>query len=486
MLFNSAAFLFFFTAFFPVYWLLNRDVRWRNAWTLAASYFFYACWDWRFLFLLMFSTLVDYCVGRALHATPGGNGPVRRRYLVASLVTNLGILGTFKYFGFFVDSFVDLLAAFGIEAHRPTLNVVLPVGISFYTFQSLSYTIDIYRGRMRPARNLLNLAAYVSFFPQLVAGPIERSGHLLPQIESRARLTLDAAVDGGWLILWGLVKKMLVADRVAVYVNTVFATPDAYSPATCLMAVVLFAVQIYCDFSGYSDIARGTAKLLGIDLMVNFRTPYFATSLRDFWHRWHISLSTWFRDYLFIPLGGSKGSPWLTRRNILATFIVSGLWHGAAYTYLIWGALHGIGYLLDPFSRKGMTGAPRRGWASSLAGWACTFAFVNVAWVFFRASSLSDALTILGKIASPSAWLEALAGAHPALERVAMSSAEAAAAALIIGMVFVTEWIGKGQGIDRMMAASRPAVRWGYSWLLLGVFLLMPPSDSGAFIYFQF
>ncbi|MBX5461893.1 MAG: MBOAT family protein [Steroidobacteraceae bacterium] len=485
MIFNSAAFLFFFAAFFPIYWLIHKNIRLRNAWVLVASYYFYGSWDWRFLSLLMFTTAMDFYIGRAVHAAPADDTRRRKRLLALSVISNVGILATFKYCGFFVDSFVDFLGAFGIEAHRPTLNIVLPVGISFYTFQSLSYTIDVYRGQTKPGASLLNFAAYVAFFPQLVAGPIERSSRLLPQIEGPVSFNARQATDGAWLILWGLIKKMLVADRIAPYVDAVFDSPDAFSPATCVTAVLFFAVQIYCDFSGYSDIARGTAKLLGVELMVNFDMPYFASSLRDFWRRWHISLSTWFRDYVFIPLGGSKGSPLLTKRNVLIVFAVSGLWHGAAYTFLIWGLLHGIGYLLDPFSKPPGTVGQRHPALRTVAGWATTFVFVNLAWLFFRAPTLDGALSMLIRIVSPSAWASSLAGSE-FWAPVAMSNSELAAAALLITMVFLTEWVARGKGVDHAMRTAPLPVRWAYSWLLLGCFLLMPPSDSGAFIYFQF
>jgi alginate O-acetyltransferase complex protein AlgI len=333
MLFNSSEFLLFFAAFMPTYWLLYRNCMLRNALVVAGSYVFYASWDWRFLSLLIISTLADFVCGSRIAASHDQR--VRRLWLGVSVAINLGILGTFKYFDFFVSSFADLLAGIGLRPNLPLIAIVLPVGISFYTFQTMSYTIDIYRDHCRPARDLLSFAAFVAFFPQLVAGPIERARNLLPQIEGDVRLSLAQIRDGAWLVLWGLCKKVLIADRVAVYVDTVFAAPDAYSPATCVTATLLFAVQIYCDFSGYSDIARGLAKMLGIELMVNFDAPYFARSIREFWHCWHISLSTWFRDYVFVPLGGSRRSSLITKRNLLITFVVSGIWHGAAYNFLI-------------------------------------------------------------------------------------------------------------------------------------------------------
>ena len=484
MLFNSDEFLLFISVFCPVYWLVHRNNTFRNVLVLTGSYFFYASWDWRFLSLLIASTVVDFIVGAKIAAAEGQVS--RRHWIILSVVVNLGFLGTFKYFDFFVTSFADLLNGLGVSANLPLLNVVLPVGISFYTFQSLSYTIDIYRGNCKPARSLLTFASFVAFFPQLVAGPIERARSLLPQIEGPVALSLAKVRDGAWLILWGLCKKVLIADRVAVYVDGVYAAPDAYSAATCVTATLLFAVQIYCDFSGYSDIARGLAKLLGVELMVNFDTPYFARSIREFWRRWHISLSTWFRDYVFIPLGGSKKSEWMTNRNLFITFVVSGVWHGAAYTFLIWGILHGVARLVDPFSRDHISIAKSYPRFWGLLGWAATFLFVNVAWIFFRADSLSDAVTILGTIASPSSWLMSDPEMAPFWEPVAMNSSEMGATISLLGLLLVTDWLVRGKGIDKFMSELPAPISWAYSWMLLSAFFLMPPSETGAFIYFQF
>lgn len=484
MLFNSVEFLLFFAAFFPVYWLVHRNITLRNVLVLTGSYFFYASWDWRFLSLLMASTVVDFVVGAKIAAAK--EQLTRRHWVIMSVIVNLGFLGTFKYFDFFVTSFADLLHAFGFNANLPLLNVILPVGISFYTFQSLSYTINIYRGTLKPAKSLLTFASFVAFFPQLMAGPIERARNLLPQIEGPVVLSLAKVRDGAWLILWGLCKKVLIADRVAAYVDGVYSAPEAYSAATCVTATLLFAVQIYCDFSGYSDMARGLAKLLGVELMVNFDTPYFARSIREFWHRWHISLSTWFRDYVFIPLGGSRKSEWTTKRNLFITFFVSGVWHGAAYTFLIWGTLHGLARLVDPFSREDVSIAKSYPRLWGLLGWAATFLFVNVAWIFFRADSLPDAMTILGTIASPSSWLMSDPGMAPFWEPVAMNNTEVAATISLLTLLLVTDLLVRGKGIDKFMSEVPAPISWAYSWMLLSAFLLMPPSETGAFIYFQF
>lgn len=349
MLFNSLAFMVFYLILLPIYWKIHRNIRARNFLLLAGSYYFYGSWDWRFLSLIIISTLVDFQCGKKIFVSDDKN--IRRRYLFMSLLVNLGVLGTFKYFDFFISSFIDLISLFGMQANYYSLNIILPVGISFYTFQTLSYTIDIYYRKMEPSNNLLNFATFVAFFPQLVAGPIERAKALLPQIEEKTSFNFKQFREGGVLILWGLVKKVLIADRLAVYVDVVFADPANFTGYQCALATLFFAVQIYCDFSGYSDIARGLAKTLGIELMTNFNVPYFSSSIREFWQRWHISLSTWFRDYVYIPLGGSRSSELIMKRNLLITFLVSGLWHGAAYTFLIWGLLHAMGYLLDPHTK---------------------------------------------------------------------------------------------------------------------------------------
>ena len=347
MQFNSTIFPLFFAAVYAVYLLLgSRRFRAQNAWLLAASYVFYGYWDPRFLALLALSTVVDYVIGRRLEASEDER--VRKRLVTLSVLVNLGVLGFFKYFGFFVDSTAALLETMGLPANVMTLEILLPVGISFYTFQTLSYTIDVYRRAMPATRDLLGFALFVSFFPQLVAGPIERASRLLPQILAPRTVTATKVQAGLWLLVWGYFKKTVIADQAAMIANPLFdgdwSTLTGLEPLT---AVLAFTIHIYCDFSGYSDIARGLAKLMGFDFLLNFRLPYLATGPSDFWLRWHVSLSTWLRDYLYIPLGGNRGGTLLTYRNMFLVMALGGLWHGAAWPYVLWGSYHGVLLVLE-------------------------------------------------------------------------------------------------------------------------------------------
>lgn len=375
------------------YLLLGRNYRSQNRWLLLASYFFYGYWDWRFCSLLLISTLVDFYIGRAIYrATSLGR---RRALLLTSLCTNLGILGFFKYFNFFADSAVELMRALGMHADAVTLNIVLPVGISFYTFQTLSYTIDIYRGKLRPIDDLQNFGLFVAFFPQLVAGPIERAATLLPQIEAPRTIRATQINIGLFLMVWGYFKKVVVADNLALIANEVFNHVGEHHGMELVVGVVAFAGQIYCDFSAYSDIARGLAMLMGFELMVNFRLPYFAATPSDFWQRWHISLSTWLRDYLYIPLGGNRHGRFQTMRNLMITMLLGGLWHGASWNFVLWGAFHGVLLALyRPFRRSpAPPHVPGDGEQRTLADGALTllsiavmFFFTLVGWVLFRCS----------------------------------------------------------------------------------------------------
>ncbi|HHE46218.1 MAG TPA: MBOAT family protein [Bacteroidetes bacterium] len=403
MLFNSFQFLIFFPIVVALYFALPHRYRW--ALLLAASYYFYACWRVEYLTLIIASTLVDYFSGIQI-----GKSRTRRRkslFLGFSLFANLGMLFAFKYFNFFSRSVHAVLAQFNILYAAPELNVLLPVGISFYTFQTLSYTIDLYLGKREQERHAGIFAVYVAFFPQLVAGPIERSTRLLPQFFEKHGFDRARAVEGLKLMLWGFFKKVAIADRLAYYVNTVYARPGDQSGLSLLLATVFFAFQIYCDFSGYSDIAIGAAKVMGFDLMTNFRQPYFSRSIREFWRRWHISLSTWFRDYVFIPLGGSRVAGALALyRNLMVTFVVSGMWHGANWTFVIWGGLHGL-YMIVSIAtariRNGLISLSRIDRSPALLdAWRVfvTFNLVLAAWVFFRAADVSDAWLILSKISS--------------------------------------------------------------------------------------
>lgn len=404
MLFNSIDFVIFLPIVFLLYWgVVNKNLRQQNFLLLVASYVFYGWWDWRFLALIAFSTLVDYSLGLLLGKEE--KETKRKVYLWTSIIVNLGFLGFFKYYNFFVESFVDAFTFFGQEIEIGTLNIILPVGISFYTFQTLSYTIDVYKRNLKPTKKFIAFAAFVSFFPQLVAGPIERASNLLPQILKKRIFNYCEAKDGLRLMLWGLFKKVVIADSLSPIVNDIFSNYSTLSSPVLIMGAVFFAFQIYGDFSGYSDIAIGTSKLFGIELMSNFKFPYFSKNIGEFWRRWHISLSTWFRDYLYIPLGGSRGSKIMGIRNVFAIFLVSGFWHGANWTFIFWGLFHAL-LFLPSF----ILGTNRKYVEIAKSGFnivtviknvyrtVLTFALVTVGWVFFRAETISDAFTYLKRI----------------------------------------------------------------------------------------
>jgi alginate O-acetyltransferase complex protein AlgI len=387
MIFTELRFVFFFFLVFAVHWAL-RGRRGRQAWLLAASYVFYGAWDPRFLGLIILSTAIDYGVAIALARE--GRDRARRALLGLSLAANLGLLGFFKYYGFFAASLADLLGWLGLPGSLPVLEIILPVGISFYTFQTLSYTIDVYRRRLEPERDPLAFALFVAFFPQLVAGPIVRASEFLPLLARRLSLSDVKWRAALWLFLAGYFKKAVVSDNFAPYVDAFFHAPGDFGAATAWLGVILYAAQIYCDFSGYSDMARGAAGLLGYDLPLNFRRPYLATSPREFWQRWHISLSTWLRDYLYIPLGGNRGSRGRTALNLMITMLLGGLWHGAAWGFVLWGGIHGAALAAGALWRK-KDERPKRSGAALLAGWALTLLLVLTTWVLFRADSLPAA-----------------------------------------------------------------------------------------------
>ena len=390
MLFNSLDFLFFFALLIPTYYAIGRwsGFRAQNVLLLLGSYYFYAYWDVRFLSLILLSTCVDYVIGLRLHAAT--DPTVRKRLLWLSVSINLGLLAIFKYLGFFVDSFVDLAEAIGFAAHRPTLGILLPVGISFYTFQTMSYTIDIYRRKLKPTTHPLDFALFVAFFPQLVAGPIERARDLLPQLQGPRAFRPDQVREGLHLMVWGLFKKVFVADQVATLVNPVFAGEVAVSGLDLYIVLVAFAMQIYGDFSGYTDIARGVAKVMGIDLRLNFNLPYISKNPSEFWERWHISLSSWLREYLYFSLGGNRHGAFKTYRNLLLTMLLGGLWHGAAWNFVIWGAFHGA--ILMVWHRIQREIGRDYAWSPMQAALAIftMFQFTLVGWLFFRATSAAQ------------------------------------------------------------------------------------------------
>ncbi|HWB13968.1 MAG TPA: MBOAT family protein [Pirellulales bacterium] len=482
MLFNSYDFLIFLPVAFGVHFALPQ--RWRALWLLACSYYFYMCWRVEYAALLALSTIVDYfCALLMANATSRYR---KRAFLILSLTVNLGLLFTFKYLGFFLHSIKTLTDASGFSADIPILNLLLPVGISFYTFQSLSYTIDVYRGAVPPERSLVRFALYVSFFPQLVAGPIERSSHLLPQFQNPTRLSVNQLESGCKLILLGFFKKLVIADRLALYVNPVYAQPDEYTGSTLLLATYFFAFQIYCDFSGYSDIAVGTAQLFGYDLRLNFHQPYFATNIQDFWRRWHVTLSTWFRDYLYLPLGGNQKGTGRTAINLMTVFCVSGLWHGANWTFVTWGAIHGlllVGYLFYrqaiPQSSEARDRAPSSA-VRRLAAGILTFHLVLLTWVFFRAQDISSAVGIVKRVLSADCLC------MPALHVPGVSARQS-----IVGIVAVLALLAfeKWGGVDfRSGFNGKPtAYRWAVLYILMlsivnfGMF-----HGAQEFIYFQF
>ena len=392
MQFQSFIFLQFFLLFYASYLLLTKNLKAQNLLLLAASYIFYGYWDWRFLSLLIFSTVIDFLISHRIDRT--SNNKRRPLLLSLSLISNLSILGFFKYFNFFASSFTNLLDSIGIPANDITLKIILPVGISFYTFQTLSYTIDVYRRDLKPAKSILDFAVYVAFFPQLVAGPIERATNFLPQISSLRKISLSQVNAGIFLILWGYFKKLVIADNVANIANPIFDNYTQYQGLDIILGILAFTIQIYCDFSAYSDIARGLAKLMGFELMVNFKLPFFAINPSDFWSRWHISLSSWLRDYLYIPLGGNRRGEFNTYRNLFLTMLLGGLWHGAAWNFILWGAYQGLILIiyrlfdkqpehLDPWSSKYPA-------YRVLGKMLLMFILANIGWVIFRSTSLEQ------------------------------------------------------------------------------------------------
>ncbi len=479
MTFTTLTFLLFLPTVVALYWRLPTR-KMQNLLLLAASYLFYGWWDARFCLLILASSLVDFWVGRNL---PGSR--YKNVWLSISLATNLGLLGFFKYFNFFIENMILLLSSLGLQANPWTLKVILPVGISFYTFQTLSYTIDVYRGRLKPTESLLDFLTFVAFFPQLVAGPIERARSLLPQFEEDRAWNEELAADGCRQILWGFVKKVAIADNLARIVDTVYADPSFASGPSLLFATLCFAFQIYGDFSGYSDIAIGTAKLLGFELMRNFAYPYFSQSVGEFWRRWHISLSTWFRDYVYIPLGGSRVSQARQAGAVFLTFVVSGLWHGPSWNFVAWGAWNGLGILPEILRRhpEKIRAGDKPG-PTDIGGFLrmlATFAFILWSWIFFRARSLTEALGIMSTIVSDlfdmAKWQK--------LATVVLSS-DLWVTALAIPLLVAVEWAQRARPHPLRLQNWPRWARWLlYTVLCWGTLAVMRP-ESGPFIYFQF
>lgn len=469
MLFNSAEFLIFLPIVFAVYWLVKKNRRLQNLWVVAASYLFYGWWDWRFLMLIAFTSGLSWLSGIMIER----NRP--KLWLWLSVCVNLAILGLFKYYDFFA---AELAAMFGLQGERLLLKLVLPVGISFYTFQALSYTIDVYKKKIEPTRDVVAYFAYVSFFPQLVAGPIERATNLLPQFLNQRHFSYAQAVDGMRQMLWGFFMKMAVADRCGWYVDKVWADYASCSSGQLVLAAVLFAVQIYGDFAGYSNIAIGCAKLFGINLRQNFRTPYFSRDIAEFWRRWHISLTTWFRDYLYIPLGGSRVSRWKVVRNTFIIFLVSGLWHGANWTFVAWGAYNALLFLpliLTHRNRK-YTDTVAEGRLLPSIGevgqMLLTFTLCVIGWILFRAGSIDEAFLFTRQIFCPGTGLGNLQ--FPWLTIV------------FIAAMTVAEWIGRNHEHGLDIRGVKPVWLRATIYYALAVVILLFSIQSENFIYFQF
>lgn len=474
MLFNSMQFVLFFAAVVLLYFSLPFRFRWILL--LAASYYFYMCWNVKYLILIILSTLVDYVASRCMESL---SKPKRKKYLFASLLTNLGLLFAFKYFNFFSSSLNQLFDSLQMPVQIPFFNVLLPVGISFYTFQTLSYTIDVYRGKIPVERNLGIFALYVAFFPQLVAGPIERAANLLPQFRQNNLFDDQRVVSGLRLILWGFFKKLVVADRLALYVDAVYSNTDIHSGLTLLIATYFFAFQIYCDFSGYSDIAIGSARVLGYRLMTNFDRPYFSLNIQEFWHRWHISLSTWFKDYLYIPLGGSRVAVPRMYFNLMTVFVVSGLWHGANWTFVFWGGLHGVYHILSRLTLGFRDRAAQKmhfpGAWIRFSRILITFHLVCFSWIYFRADSLQSANHIVGKIFT----LHGKGLYISALDQFVYGL-------LAIAILCVLDGLQEHYRLTSRPLQFPTLVRWCGYLLLSVIIVLMGVFNGSQFIYFQF
>lgn len=479
MSFTSAAFLIFLPVVFALYWLTRRSVRLQNSVLLAASYVFYGWWDWRFLILIMITSLSSFASGLLIV----GSAESKRRdrlTVAANIVLNIGILAVFKYYNFFVDNFAVMLSSVGMSADFPTLNIILPVGISFYTFQSLSYTIDVYRKKIAATSDLVAFCTFIAFFPQLVAGPIERATNLLPQMLGRRTFSYPRAVDGCRQMLWGFFKKMVIADNCALAVDTIWQDYSSMNGTTMAVGAILFTFQIYCDFSGYSDIAIGTARLFGINLMQNFRMPYFSRNIAEFWRRWHISLMTWFRDYVYIPLGGSRRGRWITLRNTLTVFALSGLWHGANWTYVCWGLYHAVLFvpiILVSKSRK-FADEPQL-CIADVCRMLLTFLLVVFGWIIFRAPSMSQAVDYIVHLAA-------------SMADSPLTIMHGKAALLYSAVIVAAEWMQRRHPhalhfAGWMGAAGAKATVARYAvYLLIATAIILLRGEAQTFIYFQF
>lgn len=481
MLFNSLDFAIFLPIVFILYWFVtNRNLRLQNLLIVTSSYVFYGWWDWRFLSLIVFSTIIDYSIGQKLITEE--NQLKRKSLLWTSIFVNLGLLGFFKYYNFFLDNFISAFSLFGAEIKPNSLNIILPVGISFYTFQTLSYTIDVYKRQLEPTKDFIAFSAFVSFFPQLVAGPIERATNLLPQFYNKRTFDYSKAVDGMRQILWGLFKKVVIADNCAEIANQIFNNSADYSGSTLVLGAIFFTFQIYGDFSGYSDIAIGTSRLFGFNLMRNFAFPYFSRDIAEFWRRWHISLSTWFRDYLYIPLGGSRGGTLMKIRNTFLIFIVSGFWHGANWTFIIWGALNAVYFLpllLTKNNRNHIEVVAKGKLLPTFSESALiltTFSLTVFAWIFFRAENIGHAFQFISDIFHhPGSFLQLNVYWK---YRIIIA---------LIGLFLIVEWFGReGQyAIENIGLKWKMPFRYAFYYsIIIAIFWF--GGKEQEFIYFQF
>lgn len=480
MLFNSIDFAIFLPIVFFLYWFVtHKNLKLQNFLIVLASYIFYGWWDWRFLSLIIFSTLVDYTVGQKLRSEE--NKLKRRTLLWTSILVNIGFLGFFKYYNFFLENFVSAFTFFGAEIKANTLHIILPVGISFYTFQTLSYTIDVYKRKLEPTKDIIAFSAFVSFFPQLVAGPIERATNLLPQFYEKRSFMYTNAVNGMRQILWGLFKKIVIADNCAELANLIFNNSADYSGNTLILGAILFSFQIYGDFSGYSDIAIGTSRLFGFNLKQNFAFPYFSRDIAEFWRRWHISLSTWFRDYVYIPLGGSRGSTLKTVRNIFIIFIVSGFWHGANWTFIVWGALNAVYFmplLLTKNNRNHMDIVAKGKVLPGIREFfliVITFGLTVFAWIFFRAENTEHAIQYITDIFAEPDMLLSLDIYWKYKKLI-----------VLMGIFMMVEWLGREQQYAIEKIRLPQFARWIF-YLMIGMLIFVfGKFNETEFIYFAF
>ena len=479
MLFNSLTFLVFLLIVFGLHWFVfNKDFKAQNILLLVASYFFYCIWDWRFGFLLAFSTLLDFYTGIKIYDSD--TSFKKKMWLYISVVINLGFLGFFKYCNFFIDSFTDLFKIFNLNTSFNTLKILLPIGISFYTFHGLSYVFDIYNQKIIPTRRPIDYSLFVSFFPLLVAGPIERATHLLPQVEKPRTVDYTKLTDAIRQIFWGFFKKVVIADSCAQYANLIFNDSASYGGSTLFLGALLFAFQIYGDFSGYTDIALGTARLFGFELLKNFNFPYFSRDIAEFWRRWHISLSTWFKDYLYIPLGGSKGGNWMRIRNTFIIFLVSGFWHGANWTFIVWGGLNAL-FILPSIilktNRNNIEIVAKGNFLPSLKDFfsiLVTFILTVFTWIFFRADSIQTAFSIIIKIFSTTFF---------------SIPKDVPVQTLLLVIFFISiEWMGRenNYAIENLLKNKKRKLRWSFYIFLIFLTGMYLETNETEFIYFQF